>query len=197
MESEITLHCTPPSEVKQVALEDVCRTLLVLIGEDIDRPGLRDTPRRWANMWREFSEYDAGTVGTVFESVSSDQMVIVSGIRVWSLCEHHLLPFWCDVAIGYITHEYIIGLSKLARIAHMHAHRLQVQEQLGRDIAEEVCLRTGSPDVAVLLRGEHLCMSMRGIRAPALMTSSVVMGSFKTDAAARAEFMALATNGAA
>lgn len=172
-------------------LEAICRDLLTEIGEDPTRDGLRETPRRWAKMWREFVDYQPGALGTVFECRHSDQMVIVSGMRVWSLCEHHLLPFWCDVSIGYITHSHLIGLSKLARIAHAHAHKLQVQEQLGRDIAEEVSARTGSPDVAVLLRGEHTCMTMRGIRTTGLMTSSVVLGAFKTNDAARAEFLSL------
>lgn len=181
------------ADEKQAELERICRELLLTIGEDPDRAGLLETPRRFAKMWMEFIDYEPGKTATVFECAQADQMVIVSGMRVWSLCEHHLLPFWCDVSIGYITHEHLIGLSKLARIAHRHAHKLQVQEQLGRDIAEEVGRRTQSPDVAVLLRGEHTCMTMRGIRTTGLMTSSVVTGLFKTDVAARAEFMSLAT----
>lgn len=169
----------------------LCRELLLTIGEDPDRPGLQETPRRWADMWQEFIEYQPGNTETVFESVSTDQMVIVSGMRVWSLCEHHLIPFWCDVAIGYIASDRVLGLSKFGRIAHKHAHRLQLQERLAHNIADEICDVTGSPDVAVHLKGEHLCMTMRGIRTPAIMQSSVMRGVYLTKPEARAEFLSL------
>ena len=174
-------------------LQDLARRVLVAIGEDPARPGLVDTPRRWANMWREFVEYDPGKMETTFEAVQTDQLVVVSGMRVWSLCEHHLLPFWADVSIGYIARDRVLGLSKFGRIAHFYDHRLQLQEQLVGQIADEVERVTGSPDVAVLARGEHLCMSMRGVRTPALMTSSVLRGLFRSDASARSEFLRLAT----
>lgn len=112
-------------------------------------------------------------------------------MRVWSLCEHHLLPFWCDVSIGYIARKRIVGLSKFARIAHDAAHRLQVQERLVEQIANRVASVSGSPDVAVLARGEHLCMSMRGVRTKGLATSSALRGAFKRPAL-RAEFLGLA-----
>lgn len=173
------------------ALLRIGRELLVALGEDPGRDGLADTPRRFADLWREFVEYDPGRVGTTFEAAGADQMVVVSGIRVWSLCEHHLLPFWCDLAVGYVAAGRVLGLSKFARIAHRHAHRLQVQERLTQEVAESVAALTGSPDVAVRARGEHLCMAMRGIRTPALMTSSVMRGVFRDRPEARAEFLQL------
>lgn len=173
-------------------LQALCRELLLLIGEDPDRPGLVDTPRRWANWWIEFMTYDPGRIETVFESTETDQMVVVSGIRVWSLCEHHLLPFWCDVAIGYIANGKVLGLSKFARIAHHYAHRLQLQEQLVQQIADQVSDVTGCSDVAVLASGRHLCMEMRGVKTPGLMTSSVMRGAFREQPAARQEFFMLA-----
>lgn len=179
------------SQVSQFALEDICRQLLEAIGEDPNREGLRDTPRRWANFWREFIDYEPGTLGTTFEALSSDQMVIVSGMRVWSLCEHHLLPFWCDVSIGYIAGDRVLGLSKFARIAHKYAHRLQLQERLVTQIADEVVKLSGSRDVAVIATGEHLCMSMRGIQTPATMKSSIMGGIFKESAERRLEFLSL------
>lgn len=166
--------------------------LLKAIGEDPSRPGLADTPRRFADAWREFIDYDPGRTDTCFASAVADQMVVVSNLRVWSMCEHHLLPFWCDVAVGYICTDTVLGLSKFARIAHQFAHRLQLQEQLTGQIADEVSRLTGSKDVAVLSRGEHLCMTMRGIATPGLMTSSVMRGVFRSDANARAEFLRLA-----
>jgi GTP cyclohydrolase I len=170
-------------------LLELGRELLIALGEDPDREGLVDTPRRWAGWWREFIEYDPGTTDTTFSAISTDQIVCVSGMRVFSLCEHHLLPMWCDVSIGYIPDDKVLGLSKFARIAHQFAHQLQIQERLGQQIADEVCRITGSKHVAVIVKGEHLCMSARGIRTPGVMTSSVMRGNFRTDHNLRAEFM--------
>lgn len=127
----------------------------------------------------------------MFEAVTASQLVVVSDIQVWSLCEHHLLPFNCSVTIAYRPTGRLLGLSKFARVAHRHAHRLQVQERLVTDIAEEVADLTGTPDVAVLGKGEHLCMTMRGIKASALMTSTTFLGVFGTDTTLRAELMSL------
>ncbi|BAU81179.1 GTP cyclohydrolase [Streptomyces laurentii] len=171
-------------------LERIARELLLAIGEDPDREGLRDTPARYARWWREFSDYDPGTLDTSFLCASSAEAVSVSGIHLWSLCEHHLLPFSCEVTIGYLPREQVLGLSKFARIAQQHAHRLQVQERLTADIADSVEKLTGSADVAVVCHGEHLCMAMRGIRTPATMTTATWRGAFR-DAAVRAEFLAL------
>jgi GTP cyclohydrolase I len=179
------------SKVNYAALQQVCRDLLTALGDDLDRPGIAETPRRFAAMWREFIEYDPGTTDTVFECVSTDQMVVISGMRVWSMCEHHLLPFWCDVSIGYIADDSILGLSKFGRIAHQAAHKLQLQERLCSEIAEAVVAAAKTTNVAVLARGEHLCMTMRGIKTPARMTSSIMRGLFRDDPRARAEFLAL------
>lgn len=181
----------PGRRVDVPALERIGRELLVAIGEDPDREGLRDTPTRWARWWREFIEHDPGRVETAFTSATADQMVVVSGMRAWSLCEHHLLPFWCDVTVAYIPAGRVLGLSKFARVAHKHTRRLQVQERLVGGVADEVADLAGTSDVAVVARGEHLCMTMRGVRTPAMMTSSVLRGAFR-DPAARGEFLALA-----
>jgi GTP cyclohydrolase I len=165
--------------------------LLLAIGEDPEREGLQETPRRWADAWREFIEYDPGTTETTFSSVASNQLVCVSGIRVASLCEHHLLPFWCEVSIGYIPNDKVLGLSKFARIAHQFAHRLQLQERLGQQIADEITRITGTENVAVVLKGEHYCMAARGIRTPGRMTSSVLRGVFRTESQTRMEFLRL------
>ena len=180
-----------PKRVDYPRLLALGRELLLAIGEDPEREGLRETPRRWADAWREFIEYDPGTTETTFASVSSDQLVCVSGIRVASLCEHHLLPFWCDVSIGYIPNGKVLGLSKFARIAHQFAHRLQLQEQLGEQIADEISRITGTQNVAAVLKGEHYCMAARDIRSPARMTSSVMRGVFRTESQTRMEFLRL------
>lgn len=174
------------------ALEKICADLLVAIGEDPHRDGLRDTPRRWANFWREFVDYRAGALETTFDAVTASQMVVVSGIRAWSLCEHHLLPFSCDVAVGYIAADKVIGLSKIPRIVQRAAHRLQLQERFVAEIADDVARVTGSGDVAVFATGQHLCMQMRGAKSDAVMRTSVMRGVFLTEADARAEFLELA-----
>jgi GTP cyclohydrolase IA len=178
-----------PKRVDYPRLLALGRELLLAIEEDPDREGLRETPRRWAAAWREFIEYDPGTTETTFASVASDQLVCVSGIRVASLCEHHLLPFWCDVSIGYIPNAKVLGLSKFARIAQQFAHRLQLQERLGEQIADEIIRITGMQNVAVVLKGEHYCMATRGIRMPGRMTSSVMRGVFRTESQTRMEFL--------
>jgi GTP cyclohydrolase IA len=173
-------------------IEKLISELIVEIGEDPKREGLIDTPRRVAKFWKEFIDYDAGKTATIFSSDNTDQLVVVSGMRVWSLCEHHLMPFWCDISIGYIANGQVIGLSKLARIAHKHAHKLQIQERLVSDISNEIKEVTTSNDVAVISSGEHTCMTMRGIKTTGLMKSSAMSGMFLDNPHLRAEFMAIA-----
>ena len=173
-------------------LQSIARELLQAIGEDPGRDGLIDTPRRFAALWREFIEYDPGVTDTTFDSASNGQIVVVSGMRVYSICEHHLLPFWCDVAVGYIVHNKVIGLSKFARIAHHVAHRLQVQERIAESIAKEVQAITETEDVMVKVSGVHLCMLMRGVKTAGVLSSIVTRGVFNVDSTKRAEFLQLA-----
>ena len=161
--------------VIEIAVEQILDT----IGEDLGREGLVETPARVARFWEEFIEYDPGKVDVTFEAVQTDQMIICKNIQVFSLCEHHLLPFTCDVSIAYIPVKSVIGLSKLARIAHKHAHKLQLQERLTRDIATEVQQITDSESVAVLTKGVHMCMRMRGIKSSGSMIVSDLRGKFK------------------
>lgn len=177
--------------VDKPRVEALARELLDALGEDPTREGLLDTPARYAKWWSEFLDYDAGKTDTTFEGIETDQMVAVTGVRVWSLCEHHLLPFHADLTIAYIADGRIIGLSKLARIAHKYAHGLQVQERLVTQIADHIQESTGAYSVALLASGEHLCMTMRGIRTPARMHSSILRGLFKHDPNTRAELLAL------
>ena len=136
-------------------------------------------------------DYDSGVMDTTFEAVNSDAVVAVTNMRVWSLCEHHLLPFSSVISVGYIPRERVLGLSKFARIAHNCAHRLQLQERLVNEIADEVQRITESPDVAVIASGEHLCMTMRGIKTYGNMRTSVMRGNFKENDKTRAEFLML------
>lgn len=177
-------------KVDHARVKEIIRELLVALGENPDREGLLETPRRIANFWRDFIEYDPGKLDTTFASVRHNQMVAVTGMRVWSMCEHHMLPFWCDVSVAYIAEDKVLGLSKFARIAHKNAHALSLQEKLVADISSDLRGYLGTENVAVMAKGEHLCMTMRGIRTPHRMISSALNGQF-LEPATRSEFMQL------
>lgn len=177
-------------KVDHARIKALVTELLEALGEDPNREGLIETPRRIANFWREFIEYDPGKLDTTFSAVTHNQMVCVTGMKVWSMCEHHMLPFWCDISIGYIANNKVLGLSKFARIAHKHAHKLTLQEQLVSDISDELVAILGTEDVAVMAKGEHLCMTMRGIRTPHRMISSALNGQFH-NVEQRTEFLRL------
>ena len=177
-------------KVDHARVKALVTELLEALGEDPKREGLIETPRRIANFWRDFIEYEPGKLDTTFSAVTHNQMVCVTGMRVWSMCEHHMLPFWCDISIGYIASDKVLGLSKFARIAHKHAHKLTLQEQLVSDISDELVAILGTEDVAVLAKGEHLCMTMRGIRTPHRMISSALNGQFH-NSEQRTEFLRL------
>jgi len=187
-----TLERVRPTTVSLSELTRIGEELLHALSQDLNAEDLRDTPTRFAKWWKEFLEYDPGDLDRSFEFTHSAQLVAISGIRVWSICAHHLLPFWCDVSIGYVPRETVLGLSKFARCAHKHSHRPQLQERLCGDIAHEIEQLSGSPDVFVVARGEHLCMTMRGIRSGGVVTSTVVRGAFEVDAMLRSEFMRIA-----
>lgn len=179
-----------PVEQRRFRLEEAAREILAVLGEDALREGLIETPRRFADWWLEFADYDPGRTDTTFETVSVDQLVVVRGLDVWTVCEHHLLPFRATIAVGYLAEGRVLGLSKFGRIAQQAAHRLQLQERLVQEIADEVEQITGSESVAVVAKGEHLCMTMRGIKMASEMITSVMRGRFR-DTDLRAEFLGL------
>ncbi len=166
------------------------REILKAIGEDPEREGLKETPKRVAGMFEEvfegisYSNHEiAEMFGKTFEMTDSDAAVVMRDITVFSYCEHHMaLMYDMYVNVAYIPRGKVIGLSKIARICDMAAKRLQLQERLGRDIAEIISEATGSPDVGVQIRGCHSCMTARGIRnASASTVTRTYLGSFKTD----------------
>jgi GTP cyclohydrolase I len=177
-------------------LEAAYREVLLAIGEDPDREGLRDTPRRAAAAWQEFlDKTQAERLSATFTHQSAgNSYVLVHGIDCWSLCEHHLLPFRLTLAVAYLpTGGQVLGLSKLARIVAHHAHRLQLQERLCDEVADDLARYSGSPDIAVWAEGEHLCMSMRGVRATGARTvTEVLRGQLSTDTAITARLMTAA-----
>ncbi|WP_328709094.1 GTP cyclohydrolase I [Microbispora hainanensis] len=181
-----------PVDSKRVT--ELIGQLLAALGEDPEREGLVDTPARVASWWSSFLSPEPFAMVTSFtETRLSAQLVVVGGMSVWSLCEHHLLPMNLEVAIGYLPDGEVIGLSKFGRIAQRYAGRLQVQERFTRQVAEEIAGVVGGKDVAVAVRGTHLCMSMRGVRMEAARTTTLQVGGlFKHDPVLSQQFLTIA-----
>ena len=187
----------PGRQFDAARVEAAVRELLLGLGEDPDRSGLQDTPARVA---RYYAEQFAGLgrdpceiLRTMFDE-GHDEMVLVKDIEVWSVCEHHLVPFFGDAHVGYIPNEKgeITGLSKLARLVDLYAKRPQVQERLTTQIADALEKVLKPRGVIVVIQAEHLCMSMRGVRKPGAKTvTSAVRGAFRDSASTRAEAMSL------
>ena len=181
-------------------IEKAVRDILEAIGEDPDREGLKETPKRVANMYEEvFSglSEDAHIHLKLFNEKGNDEMVIVRDIPLYSMCEHHLLPFVGKAHIAYIPSDgRIIGLSKLARIVNVYAKRPQVQERLTTQIADFLYEELEAKSVAVIIEAEHLCMTMRGVKAAGSQTqTSALRGTARSDARTRAEVMSLLLGG--
>jgi GTP cyclohydrolase I len=172
------------------------RELLVELGEDPTREGLERTPERVARSWQFLTrgyrlEPEAVLNQAVFESAGSN-MVIVRNIEIFSLCEHHLLPFFGRCQVGYIPRGKVLGVSKIARLADMFARRLQIQERLTEEIAQAVMEATGALGVGVVIEAKHLCMMMRGVeKQHSSMVTSAVLGNFRSDPKTREEFLSL------
>jgi GTP cyclohydrolase I len=169
--------------------------LLEWIGEDPTREGLADTPKRVAKAFREMTAGlhvdPASVLGTVFNE-SSDQMVVVRGIRFSSLCEHHLLPFTGTATVGYIPNGRVIGLSKIPRLVEVFAKRPQVQERMTNQIAEALMEHLQPNGVGVIVKAHHSCMGCRGVRQPdAEMVTSCLLGCMRADSSSRHELLEL------
>ena len=171
------------------------RRILQEIGEDPDREGLRGTPDRVHRMYTELTagyhvDPERLVNGAIFD-IDHSEMVVVREIPLYSLCEHHLLPFFGTASVAYIPEGRVIGLSKIPRIVEMYARRLQIQERLTQQIADFLMERLAPKGVAVVLEASHLCAVMRGVRKPGtIMTTSAVLGIFRANDKTRAEFFA-------
>ena len=176
------------------AIEEHIRGIIIALGDNPNREGLKETPMRVAKMYEEIFEgmnYSNDEIAKMFDKTfeddvcmeKNDDLVLMKDIEVFSHCEHHLaLMYNMKVAVAYIPIDKIIGLSKIARVCDMVTRRLQLQERIGDDIAEIIMKITGSNDVAVIIEGEHGCMTMRGIKKPGTKTLTTTMrGRFKTD----------------
>ncbi|KTD04542.1 GTP cyclohydrolase I FolE [Fluoribacter gormanii] len=180
-------------------MEKLYKELLIQLGEDISRQGLIDTPARAANAMRYLTKgynesLDDIINGALFDS-DMNEMVIVKDIEMYSMCEHHLLPFLGKCHVGYIPNGKVIGLSKVARIVDYFARRLQIQERLTSEIANCLESITGARGVAVVIEAKHLCMMMRGVeKQNSVMTTSVMLGDMRNSSTSRAEFLTLTQN---
>ncbi|MCC7300503.1 MAG: GTP cyclohydrolase I FolE [Verrucomicrobia bacterium] len=177
-------------------MEELIRKLLVELGENPEREGLKGTPARVAESYKFLTHgyhqnIDDVLNGAFFEAEDS-HMVIVKDIEVYSLCEHHMLPFIGKCHIGYIPEKKVIGVSKLARIVDVFARRLQIQERLTDQIAHVIMEKTGAQGVGVVIEAQHLCMMMRGVeKQNSKMITSAMHGTFRSQLATRTEFLRL------
>jgi GTP cyclohydrolase I len=185
-----------PSEVGQEEMIEAVRTLLLGVGEDPEREGLLKTPKRVAEALRFLTSGYTQSLeellnGAIFDE-GHNEMVLVRDISVFSMCEHHMLPFMGRVHVAYIPNQKVVGLSKLARISEMYSRRLQVQERLTRQIAEAVQTILEPKGVAVVMEASHMCMTMRGVQKPGAWTvTSAMLGVFQEEQKTREEFLNL------
>jgi GTP cyclohydrolase I len=177
-------------------MENAVRTILKGIGEDPDRQGLLKTPYRVAKMYKDvtigYNQDAKKIINNAIFDVEYDEMVVVANIEYYSLCEHHLLPFYGLAHVGYIPDGKVVGLSKIPRIVEMFARRLQVQENMTRQIADTIQEMIKPKGVGVVVEGRHMCMTMRGVQKDqARMVTSTLLGEFRKDQKTRKEFLAL------
>src|SRR5690348_16487162 len=189
-----TIQLATPGEAESIA--DLIRRLLVLLGEDPTREGLRRTPERFEKALRFLTSgyrQDADTIlnGATF-TVCYDEMVVVKDIELYSLCEHHLLPFFGRCHVAYIPKKKVLGLSKIARLVNMYARRLQIQERLTNQIARAIEEKLNPEGVGVIIEARHLCMVMRGVeKQQSSAVTSAMLGAFRENKQTRDEFLAL------
>ena len=182
--------------MNQKRVEELVRELLIEIGEDPDREGLIRTPERYAKamefLTKGYSENAETIINNAVFSSEANNMIICRDIEVYSLCEHHMLPFFGRCHVGYVAKDKVLGVSKIARIVEMYARRLQIQERLTVQIAEEIKRAVDAEGVGVVMECQHLCMMMRGVeKQNSLMTTSSVLGTFRKNLATREEFLNL------
>jgi GTP cyclohydrolase I len=186
----------PPIEVPE-EVSNAIRTLIRWAGDDPDREGLLDTPRRVARAWREYAqgyqEDPATHLSRTFEEVGGyDEIVLLKDIPFQSHCEHHMAPIIGKAAIAYLPRDRVVGISKLARVLHGFARRLQVQERLTAQVADTIWEHLQPKAVAVVIEATHACMTARGVQTPGvMMTTSRMMGTFREDERSRREVLAL------
>ena len=184
------------TDLKERRIASLVKQLLVELGEDPDRDGLVKTPLRVAKsllyLTRGYGQTPRGVLnGAVFDS-GVNHMIVLRNIEVYSMCEHHMLPFYGTCAVGYIAQKKVLGVSKIARIVDCFARRLQIQERLTEQVADAIRDAAKAEGVGVVLRCRHLCMMMRGVeKQNSEMVTSAMLGSFREDDKVRQEFLSL------
>ena len=178
-------------------MEELYENLIIELGEDPTRHGLKRTPHRAAKamefLTKGYQESLEDIVNDAIFPSDTDEMVIVKNIELYSLCEHHLLPFFGKCHVAYLPRAKVIGLSKIARIVDLYARRLQIQENLTKEIATSIAEVTDAAGVGVIIEAKHLCMMMRGVeKQNSVMTTSVMLGSMRKNQSTRLEFLTLA-----
>jgi len=176
-------------------LLEAADTLLDYSGDDPNREGLKETPMRFANAWKfwmkGYKEHPKNIMKT-FKNPGVDQLIVIPKIDFYSMCEHHLAPFYGTVNIGYVPKSRVLGLSKFARLTEIYARRLQIQEGMTQSIAKDIMEYLKPQGVAVVVRGVHLCMRSRGVeKQNSEMVTSVMLGKFRDEPELRAEFLSL------
>ena len=194
-ETEIILHDTKVETPKE-SIADLVRKMIALIGEDPNREGLRKTPERFEKALRFLTSGYNQNVENVLNgatfSVHYDEMVVVKDIEFFSLCEHHLLPFFGKAHVAYLPSKKVLGLSKIARLVNMFARRLQIQERMTSQIAQAIEEKVSPEGVGVIIEARHLCMQMRGVeKQHGQAVTSAMLGSFRHNKQTRDEFLSL------
>lgn len=191
---EIAASLDGKGGIAESKVAEAVHEILASVGEDPQREGLRRTPERVARMYEEllagYRQDPIALINDALFDVSYDEMVLVKDIEYYSLCEHHLLPFYGRAHVAYIPDGKVLGLSKIPRVVDLFARRLQVQERMTSQIAEFLNEVLHPKGIAVVIEGSHLCAMMRGVKkANARMVTSAMLGAFKTDARTRAELL--------
>jgi len=177
-------------------MEQAFRTILKQVGEDPEREGLRDTPSRAAKamefLTKGYGETLERLVNDALFASDTSEMILVQDIELYSMCEHHMLPFIGKCHVAYLPTGRVLGLSKVARIVDMYARRLQIQENLTKQIAEAIASVTGAAGVGVIIEAQHMCMMMRGVeKQNSMMKTSMMLGQFQANQSTRMEFLSI------
>jgi len=196
--TEIILH-EAKIETPKESIAELVRKMITLLGEDPNREGLRKTPERFEKALKFLTSGYQANLDSVFNgatfSVSYDEMVVVKDIEFFSMCEHHILPFFGKAHVAYLPGKRVLGLSKIARLVNVYARRLQIQERMTRQIADAIEDKISPEGVGVIIEARHLCMQMRGVeKQHGQAVTSAMLGSFRHNKQTRDEFLSLVRN---
>ena len=195
-----TVEIESPVAASTESIADLMRKILVKVGEDPEREGLKKTPERFENAFRFMTSGYAQDPEKVLNgakfSVCYDEIIVVKDIEVYSLCEHHLLPFFGKCHVAYLPDKQVVGLSKIARLVNLYARRLQIQERLTSQIAKAIDEKLKPLGVGVIIEARHMCMVMRGVeKQGSVALTSAMLGAFRTNKQTRDEFLSLVKTG--